>query len=138
MWCLYGLNPMIFVAYLRSFWKIWISFHTRVPRTGQKRSNFEFELQLFVRSVFKSSERTIQIYEPKFWSLLTTYGNFVVNLTTGQIHRSLQNPIYWLKFVSFLWLIIYESSIRRSFDAIIVLKNLILYHLFKWKTCQMM
>ena len=133
---------MISVAYSQSFWKIKDFYsHWGSPDgswTGRRRSSFEFELQLFVRSVFKSSERTIQIYEPKFWSLLTTYGNFMVNLTTGQIHRSLQNPIYWLKFVSFLWLIIYESWIGRSFDAIIVLKNLILYHLFKWKTCQMM
>ena len=45
----------------------------------------------------------MQTYDPNIrtqvWSLLTTYGNFVVNLTTGQIQTSLQNPIYWLQLV---------------------------------------
>ena len=90
-------------------WKI-VNFDSR-----QGPSVLSFKLKLstgryfLVRSFLKPSKRTIQIYEPKFWSLLTTYGNFVVNLTTGQIQTSLQNPIYWLKVVLSRLFITYDS-----------------------------
>ena len=38
--------------------------------------------------------RANEKYGPNFWSLLTTYGCMMVNLTTGKTERPLQNPMY--------------------------------------------